>query len=118
MKTIIAGSRYIDDYDKVCRAIEASGFTITEVVSGCARGVDKLGEQYAVKHKLPIKRFVAAWKMYGIHAGPFRNQQMADYAEALIAIPAINSRGTWDMVERARAKRLRVYVWEGESEKG
>lgn len=116
MKTIIAGSRYITDYDKVCRAVEASGFVITEVVSGCARGVDTLGEQYANKHKLPIKQFMAAWKMYGIHAGPFRNQQMADYAEALIAIPGPDSRGTWDMVQRAMAKGLRVYVYEGRSE--
>lgn len=36
--TIIAGSRDIEDYNIVSQAIRASGFLITEVVSGMARG--------------------------------------------------------------------------------
>ncbi len=116
MKTIIAGGRGIISYELVRHAINASGFTITEVVSGCASGVDSLGEKWASRHDVPIRKFPADWNTHGKEAGPIRNQQMADYAEALIAIPGPESRGTWDMVRRAKARGLRVYVYEGRSE--
>jgi hypothetical protein len=38
MKTIVVGSRGIEDYQLVSRAIEMAPWTITEVVSGRARG--------------------------------------------------------------------------------
>lgn len=44
MKTIIAGSRWITDAALVYRAIDLSGFDITEVVSGASCGVDTIGE--------------------------------------------------------------------------
>ena len=40
MKTIIAGSRTIVDYQALLDAVVDSNFDITEVVSGGARGVD------------------------------------------------------------------------------
>lgn len=115
MKTIIAGSRYVISYDLVRHVIADSGFTITEVVSGCARGVDAFGEIWAKRNGVPVRKFPADWNTHGKEAGPIRNQQMADYAEALIAIPGPESRGTWDMVRRAKARGLRVYVYEGEA---
>lgn len=50
MKVIVAGSRSITNRQFVYNIIENSGFNITEVVSGNANGVDKLGEQWAVEH--------------------------------------------------------------------
>lgn len=50
MKTIIAGSRTINDYllvkKLIGRAIKYYRVDITEVVSGGAIGVDKLGEKW------------------------------------------------------------------------
>ena len=43
MKVIIAGSRNFTDYKVLQDAIKNSGFKITEVVSGGAKGVDSLG---------------------------------------------------------------------------
>ena len=43
MKTIIAGSRSITDIQLLYDAIRESGFQITEVVCGEARGADRLG---------------------------------------------------------------------------
>lgn len=113
MKTIIAGSRKIHSYHIVVWAIRNAirdGIEITEVVSGGAEGVDKLGEFYAKMHKLPVKKFPADWNKHGKRAGPIRNQQMADYADALIAVWDGKSRGTKDMIERAQAKGLHVFV--------
>jgi hypothetical protein len=111
MKVVIAGSRDITDYDLVEQAIVESGFEITEVVSGTARGVDTLGEQWAMNHATPIKRFPALWDKYQKAAGFIRNRQMACYAEALVAI-TIGSPGTKNMIEIARKMGLKVYVKE------
>lgn len=110
MKVIIAGSRDITNPDFVEQAIQQSGFSITELVSGQAPGVDTLGERWARLNKIPIKPFPADWKKYGKPAGPIRNQQMADYADALIAIWHNNSSGTKDMIDKAKAKGLQVFI--------
>lgn len=111
MKTIIAGSRGIEDYGAVRSAIEASGFEITEVVSGGARGVDKIGERFARVNFIAIKQFIPDWKA-GRQAGILRNVQMAEYADALIAIWDGNSTGTKHMIDIATRKGLKVYVYE------
>ena len=110
MKTIIAGSRDITDYAIVCTAGYYSGIGITEVVSGGVRGVDKLGEQYAKDYELRLKVFPADWNKYGNRAGPIRNEQMGDYADALIAVWDGKSHGTKHMIEYAKKKGLLVYV--------
>lgn len=127
-KTIVAGSRSITDYNLICAAIKESGFVISEVVSGAARGVDKMGERWAKENNVPINSYPAPWddiegklphkigvtrdgKKYWKGAGMFRNQQMADYADALIAITT-GSSGTADMIERASKKGLTIFVKE------
>ncbi|CAN5477579.1 hypothetical protein BH20ACI3_BH20ACI3_02060 [soil metagenome] len=40
---------------------------------------------------------------------PIRNEQMPDYAEALIAISDGQSRGTKNMIDQARRRNLAVY---------
>jgi len=110
MKTIIAGSRGINDIRIIRSAVEESGFIITEVISGTARGVDRLGEVYAKEEDIPIVRFPADWDRYGRGAGPRRNAQMAEYGDALIAIWDGESRGTKSMIDLAKKAGLRVHV--------
>jgi hypothetical protein len=110
VKTIIAGSRSIDDYALVSQAIKEAGFPITEVVSGGARGVDALGEQYGRENNIPIKVFPADWETYGKAAGSIRNKVMSEYGEALIAIWDGISSGTADMIRQAEQKNLQVCV--------
>lgn len=110
MKTIIAGSRNISDPAVLQAAIDASGFVITEVVWGMAKGVDTLAYEWAKAHHIRAYGYPALWVTHGRAAGPIRNQEMADAGEALIAIWDGKSRGTADMIKRAKAKGLPVYV--------
>lgn len=117
MNVIIAGSRIITDYAIVERAVRESGFRITELVSGGARGVDRLGEEWARRHQVPIKRFLPNWNRYGSrgpdHAGNVRNRQMAAYVGkegGLIAVWDGTSPGTKNMVIEARKLGLKVFV--------
>jgi hypothetical protein len=109
MKTIIAGSRTITDFALVANAIKASGFKITEVVSGGCSGPDQLGERWAALNNVPVKVFPADWEAYGKAAGPMRNERMAAYADALIACFDGKSRGTANMIEHARERGLRIH---------
>lgn len=111
MKTIIAGSRSITSFETVRKAVEASNMLISEVVSGGAHGVDSLGEEWARLRGIPIKRFPAKWDFYGRSAGYRRNEEMADYAEALIAVWNGQSNGTRHMIDIARERKLRVFVF-------
>ena len=112
MKTIIAGSRTVTDFSIVESAITESGFVITEVVSGGAYGVDSLGELWANKNNIPIKKFLADWNFYGKRAGYIRNVEMGNYAQALIAIWMSQSKGTAHMINTALCKGLKVFIKE------
>lgn len=111
MKVIVAGSRDVTDYETVRQAIARSGFPVTCVISGAARGVDQLGERWAQDHALPLLRLPAEWTTYGRSAGFRRNEAMAGVADALIAIWDGRSPGTRHMIETARRRGLRVFVF-------
>lgn len=113
MKTIIAGSRTEKRFSIMVKAMLKfpESDHITEVVSGCADGVDRLGERFAELYHLPVRQFPADWKRYGRAAGRQRNLQMAVYAEALIAIWDGKSPGTRHMIETAERMGLKVFVY-------
>ena len=111
MKVIVAGSRTIGDYDLVEKAILDSGFEIDEIVWGCAPGVDTLAKIYADNNSLPHRPFPADWIKYGRkNAGKIRNQEMADYADALVAVRQDKSGGTTDMMKRMKTAGKPVFL--------
>ena len=109
MKTIIAGGRNykLTPLDYTFLSITRSVLPITEVVSGCARGVDTAGEQWAFENGLSVMRMPAALGEYGKAAGPIRNSEMAQYADALVVFPG--GRGTADMITKAVMEGLIVF---------
>lgn len=112
MRIIIAGSRTVSE-DQVREALEYcdwKGF-ISCVVSGGAKGADRVGEKWAKENGLEIKLFPAEWEKFGKRAGPLRNQSMAEYANGLISVWDGESRGTANMIELARDLGLRVSVF-------
>jgi hypothetical protein len=129
MKTIIAGSRSIQLYSLIPQSVKASGFSITELVCGCAPGVDRLGFVWARKNYVPV-RFFPAWEKQhqwamenwwldeivephlGEHwraAGHIRNAEMAKYADALILVWDGQSAGSKSMLAQAKSKGLKIY---------
>ena len=134
MKTIIAGDRECDNIDLIELATKESGFEITEIVSGGARGADKCGEIWAKIHDIPVKVFCAEWnnlkqsnaniktrtnpwnkkkEKYNSNAGFYRNEEMAKYADALIALqPQGPTPGTTHMIKMAKKYGLKIYIYE------
>lgn len=113
MKVIVAGSREGFVARNVFEGIEKSPFhnKITEVVSGGARGVDRDGEYYARCRNLPMKQFIPDWDKFGKGAGFKRNEEMAEYADALIAVWDGKSKGTEHMIKTMEARGKPVFVY-------
>ena len=126
MKVIIAGSRSINDFDIVQKAISLCPFSISEVVSGGANGVDLLGEEYGRKENIPIKVFKPSWGNldvpgaivktnkygeYNAKAGIDRNEQMGNYADGLIAVWDGVSKGTDHMINYMKKLGKKVFVY-------
>lgn len=111
MKVIIAGCRGFTNYQFLLNSIYELGYSDwTEVVSGGAKGADALGEQFAQAHSLSLKLFPADWNVYGNAAGPIRNTQMAEYADALVAFWDGKSKGTKNMIDTAVKLGLKVKI--------
>lgn len=81
-----------------------------QIVSGGARGADKLGELYAHTNLHSLKVFPADWEKFGKSAGYIRNEEMAKYADCLVAFWDGKSRGTKHMIDLAHKHGLQVRV--------
>lgn len=117
MRLVIAGSRQIraDTADNLVFAAMARwGVTPTVVLSGTATGIDEAGERWAEARGIPIERYPADWKTHGRKAGPLRNRQMAEAADAALVIWDGVSRGSKNMLSEAKKRKLalvEVVVW-------
>ncbi len=120
LRIIIAGSRCFDDYEylsnKVTEYIKEHPERDIVIVSGMARGADKLGERFAIENKYPIRRFYADWDNKGKGAGYIRNAEMLDYIQkdnaesAVIAFWDSNSKGTRHLITGARKRNIETIV--------
>lgn len=117
MRMIIAGSRGIDspaDYERLKQAVMRHPKP-AEIVSGGAKGVDKMGERIAAEFGIPVRQFIPDWDNKGKAAGFLRNGDMAVYASdvpgsVLVAMWDGQSRGTGQMIEVAKNYQLSVDV--------
>lgn len=108
MKLIIAGTRAFNDATLMATKMKklTQWTKPTLIVSGGAQGADTLGEGWAVIHNIPITLFKAQWQMYGKSAGFKRNEEMAQYADALVVFWDGISKGTKHMIDLARKHNL------------
>jgi hypothetical protein len=112
VKVIIAGGRTFNDYDLLCRKADVflSRQSEVEIVSGAAKGADKLGEKYAEERGHEVTLFPADWGTFGNAAGYRRNVEMAVYGDALIAFWDGDSKGTKHMIDIAREQDLKIRI--------
>jgi hypothetical protein len=121
MRIIIAGSRSFDDYGLLCREcnkIIGEYKLITaefEIISGGARGADKLAEWYALDKNYKNTIMKADWDRNGRGAGYIRNEQMAKYAKECqnsicILFWDSESRGTKNMRDIAKKYEIKTFI--------
>lgn len=111
-KVIVAGSRsinpslYLGVVDYELEQFEGIYEEVEFVTGCCPEGPDQIPfmlREYRKGYGLPeinIKEFPANWEKYGRRAGMIRNNEMAEYADYLIAIWDGRSRGTKNMIKQ------------------
>lgn len=117
MKLIIAGGRNYqltqEDYKRL-NALHAEN-RISTVASGGASGADADGETWARYKNIPVRRFRADWRTHGRAAGPMRNRQMAEYADAVALFPG--GRGTQSMYNEAKKAGIKIFDFRSMAER-
>lgn len=112
MKVVIAGGRDFEDSSLLFSRMDEfhEEFQVSEVVSGGTTGADRLGERWAASKNIPVKKFPALWHIHGRAAGPIRNKQMAQYADAVIVFWDRKSPGTKNMIGNGHKQDKLVYI--------
>lgn len=112
MKVIVAGCRDFDNEQIFVEHMKTSRLArqAEVIVSGNCTGADHFGEKWAKINNIKCELYPADWKKYGRAAGPKRNKQMAQYADALIAFWDGESRGTKNMIDEADRLGLQIEV--------
>jgi hypothetical protein len=107
-RVVVAGSRDFKDYDRLAAELDKflKGKKNVTIVSGTARGADRMGEQYAAEHGYKIDQFPAEWGKYHQGAGPIRNLQMVKTADAVVAFWDNESSGTKNIIDCARQENI------------
>lgn len=124
LRLLIAGSRDFNDYDYLKQQLTEfverhKDYNIT-IVSGNARGADKLGEQFGIENGIKIRRFIPQWDRYGKQAGFIRNNLMLDYIEntdgksVVIAFWDGKSKGTKHTITNAKKRNIETIVFNTE----
>lgn len=118
MRVLICGDRGWTNaqliHDKLNELAQGHLDKIDCVIDGMAHGADHLGYVVAAQLGIATRRFPANWNKYGRAAGPIRNQQMLDEGQPDLVLAfhndLTNSKGTKDMVNRARKAGVQVEV--------
>lgn len=120
IRIIIAGGRDFSDYklleDSVMQWIaDFHGFDYEQVavltgLTGAAKGADALGVKFAQKYFIEDIAFPADWNKHGKAAGPIRNTEMARSATHCICFWDCESKGTRDMIRKAKNAGLKLKV--------
>jgi hypothetical protein len=115
-RVVVCGSRDFDDYNFAESCLNwilakkrNEGYEIV-VVSGCAKGADKIGERYAYKQGFKVDTHPADWEKYGKRAGYIRNIEMIDSCDGVVAFWNGESKGTKHSIDYANEKNVPCVV--------
>lgn len=106
----VVGSRSFTDVQYLTEIL--NWYSIKRIVSGGARGADRLAAAYGRTKGIDVKEFLPDSKKFGWPAAAFiRNQQIVDASEEIIAFWNGKSTGTADTVRKAQKANKLVHVF-------
>jgi len=112
MKLAVVGSRTFNNYELLCGYLDRINERepITHIVSGGAKGADKLSERWATEHNIETIIFIPDWEKYKKRAGFIRNQDIIDTADKVLAYWDGESAGTKNSIELAKRQHKKCHV--------
>ena len=106
MKLLVIGSRNIETYD-LDKYIPQN---VTCIISGGAKGIDFLAEQYADKRRLSKIILRPQYARYGKGAPLKRNEEALSLCDCVLAVWDGHSRGTAHTLRLARERNLPIIL--------
>ena len=116
MRIIVAGSRTFADYDRLAKALDklTDGWDRKEMtlISGHAKGADKLGEQWAEERRIMREIHHPDYQKHGEKLAPIiRNTEMVKSgADLAVVCWDGESKGTFDLMTKAKKAGIRVVL--------
>jgi hypothetical protein len=113
MKLAVIGSRTFNNYITLKIVIDdlCDAFNIDTIVSGGAKGADRLAEVYADEHHLKLDVYPADWDKHGRAAGYIRNNFIWDNADMGVAFWDGQSKGTAHSFDISKKQSKPLYVF-------
>lgn len=118
MKVLICGDRNWNNYESIRDIVGRlkSKYGDVTIIEGGCKGADLFAKTAAKEFDMPFKEYPADWNKYGRAAGPIRNKQMLDEENPDLVIAfhtnIENSKGTKNMVEQARERKIITIIKE------
>lgn len=120
---IVCGSRDWTDHVRICKTLERIQPRI--IIHGACRGADEIAGDWSddTVNDVDAVPMPAQWDRDGRAAGPMRNAKMlavllalrdCGYEVSIVAFVLPSSRGTWDMLNKAKAAGVETHVHRGE----
>lgn len=112
MKLGVVGSRGFDNWSVIRATLDRirESKKITSIISGGARGPDKLGARYAKEHGIPLTEHLPDWEKHGRSAGYIRNVDIVNDSDIILAFYDGRSSGTKHTMTTAHEQGKKVYV--------
>lgn len=120
MRLAVVGSRTFTDYDMMdivlSEMMDKHGKALV-IVTGGAKGADKMAEFFAYRNGLQVQVYKPDWEKYGKSAGFRRNRLIVGDADMLLAFygPDGETKGTASSIGIAREKGIPFFVFHQES---
>lgn len=107
MKVAVVGSRNL----RVDNLGDYLPESVTEIVSGGARGVDACAREYALANGIKLTEFLPEYDKYGRGAPLRRNITIIEYADIVLAFWDGTSHGTKFVIDHCRKRGVAVKVY-------
>ena len=110
MRVLVCGSRDWTDETRIFQQLLLLP-PGTEIITGAARGVDRIAADNARLLEFPVREFPADWNRHGRSAGFIRNNEMLNEdPDLVIAFWDGQSRGTAHTIREAEKRGIPVQI--------
>ena len=108
----IIGSRTFNDYERLKTTFEKlnTEYKFATIVSGGAKGADKLAEKIAEEFQIKMIIFLANWEKHNKKAGILRNFDIINNSDVVLACWDGQSKGTKHAIELTTKLNKKLYL--------
>jgi len=113
MKLAIVGSRTYENWDEFLKLVQDVIYVdgITKIVSGGAKGADKLAEKFADFFEIEKEIYHADWNKHGRSAGYIRNKDIIKNSDIVVAFWDGESKGTKHAIDLVLKYKKELHVF-------